>query len=222
MIIFNIVTIFPKQIESFTTEGIYRIAQEKEKTEIKIHNLRKWGEGKHNKVDDRPFGGGPGMVLMIEPIYKAIKYIKDKHPQYTNKVLLTTPKGTRLNQKILKELTLPKENINYIIICGHYEGFDQRIHDHLSDMDISIGNFVISGGELPALILIDGIIRLIPEVLGNKESFKKDSFYKSKESLDYPQYTRPAKFENWEVPNILLSGHHKNIEDWRKKKQDNK
>ncbi len=221
MIIFNVVTIFPDQIKAFTKEGIYRIAKQKEKTKIEIHDLRKWGEGKHRKVDDRPFGGGPGMVLMIEPIYKAIKQIKSKYPNYTNKVILTTPKGEKLNQKKLKKLTLPTKDINYIIICGHYEGFDQRVHDHLTDIEISIGDFVISGGELPALLLMDGIIRLIPGVLGNKESFKKDSFYKSKKILDYPQYTRPAEFKDWRVPKILLSGHHKNITKWRNNKQNN-
>jgi tRNA (guanine37-N1)-methyltransferase len=219
MISFNIITLFPKQIETFISEGIFRIAKEKGLAQFKIHNLRDWGKGNYKQVDDRPYGGGPGMVLMVEPIFNAVEEIKKKSPEA--KVILTTPKGKKLNQELLNSLSanIKKQDKSYIIICGHYEGFDQRIHDHLSDLEISIGDFVLSGGELPALIILDGITRLIPGVLGNEDSATLDSFMKGN-NLDYPQYTRPEEFKGWEVPEVLLSGNHKNIDKWRHDRQN--
>lgn len=207
----DVLTIFPEQIKTFLTEGLFRIAFEKGLVEIKVHNLRDWTDDVHKSVDDTPFGGGAGMVMKIEPIFKALRELKKKE----TKVVITTPRGEKLTQQKLKSLSNNCDH--YIILCGHYEGFDERIHEFLADYEISIGDFVLSGGELPALVIMDGLIRLIPGVLGNQESLAEESF---EEGLEYPQYTRPADFEGMKVPEILLSGHHENIKKWRKKKSE--
>jgi tRNA (guanine37-N1)-methyltransferase len=209
MLKIDIITVFPNQITSFVTEGIFRIAQSKGLLDINIHNLRKWTDDVHKSVDAPPFGGGAGMVMMVEPIFKALKELKKEG----SKVIVTTPRGEKLTQGKVKELS--KVDSHYIILCGHYEGFDERIHEHLADMEISVGDYVLSGGELPALILVDSMIRLIPGVLGNDQSLTDESF---EDGLEYPQYTRPAEFNGWSVPEILLSGHHANIKNWRKGK----
>ncbi len=206
---FDIITLFPNQISSFLEEGIFRIAKNSG-VEIKVHNLRDWTEDKHKTVDDTPFGGGAGMVMKPEPIFKAVEELRGEK----TKVIITTPRGERLSQKRL--YTLAEENSHYIIICGHYEGIDERVHEHLVDWEFSIGDYVLSGGELPALVLIDGIVRLIPGVLGNKESLTDESFTDG--VLEYPQYTRPAKFRDMEVPEVLLSGNHEEIKKWRESK----
>lgn len=206
---FDIVTIFPKQIETFVSEGVFRIAKEKGAVEIEVHDLRKWTKDAHKTVDDTPFGGGAGMVMKIEPIYEAIKELKKEG----TKVIITTPRGEKLSQSMLKKLSTDYDH--YIIICGHYEGIDERVHENLADIEISIGDFVLSGGELPSLVLMDGIVRLLDGVLGNANSLSEESF---EEGLEYPQYTKPANFMGWEVPEVLLSGHHGKIEEWRKAK----
>lgn len=189
-------------------EGIFRIAIEKGLLKIAIHNLRDWTKDVHRTIDDRPYGGGPGMVIMLEPVFDAVQELKKEN----SKVVAMTPKGKRLNQSFLTQLA--KSDEHYIILCGHYEGFDQRIHDHLVDLEISIGDYVLSGGELPALVFVDGMIRLVPGVLGNSNSLEHESFNSDK--YDFPQYTRPANFKGWKVPNVLLSGNHGEIEEWRK------
>ena len=200
----DILTIFPDQVGAFLKEGIFRIAQEKG-VEIKIHDLRDWADDKHRTVDDTPFGGGAGMVMKPEPIFAAVEELRSRGI----KVVVTTPRGERLNQQRLEDFAA--ESDHYIIICGHYEGIDERVHEHLADIEISIGDYVLSGGELPALVLVDGIVRLLPGVLGNRSSLEDESFTDGK--LEYPQYTRPAKFREWEVPEILLSGDHKRIKE---------
>lgn len=207
---FDIITLFPNQIDSFLKEGIFRIAQDTG-VEIKVHNLRDWTEDKHKTVDDTPFGGGAGMVMKPEPIFKAVEQLRSEN----TKVVITTPRGQRLTQGKLYELAEEKD-FHYIIICGHYEGIDERVHEHLVDWEFSIGDYVLSGGELPALVLIDGIVRLIPGVLGNEESLTDESFTDG--VLEYPQYTRPAKFRDMQVPEILLSGNHEEIKKWRESK----
>jgi len=207
---FDIITIFPKTIEEYINTGIIRIAREKGLVEINVHDLRKWTTDKHKTVDDTPYGGGPGMIMKIEPIYNAIKELKKKNTL----VAITTPKGEQLKQKKLVEFSKEKD-LHMIILCGRYEGFDQRIHDHLVDYEFSVGEYVLSGGELPALVLIDGITRLIPGVLGNELSLEEETF--NDNSLEYPQYTKPEDFNGWKVPDVLLSGNHKEIEDYRKK-----
>lgn len=208
MIHFDIVTIFPEVISAYTNSSIIKRAQEKELVKINIHNLRNWAKDKHKSVDDKPYGGGPGMLMKIEPIFNCLKDLKKEN----SIVILTSPKGERLTQKKLKELS-QDTNAHYIILCGHYEGFDQRIHDYLVDYEYSIGDYVLSGGELPALVLVDGITRLIPGVLGNEESLVSETF--NSDIPDYPQYTKPEEFNGWKVPDILLSGNHKEIKEWR-------
>lgn len=205
---FDIITIFPEQIEHFIQYGIFRIAQNNG-VEIKVHDLRKWTDDNHKTVDDRPYGGGAGMVMKIEPVYKALKEIKTK----SAKVIAMVPHGIRLDQQMLRGLSA-ESDADYILLCGHYEGFDQRILDNLVDYEISVGDYVLSGGELPTLTLIDGIIRLLPGVLGNESSSVDESFENN--LLEYPHYTRPEKFNGWSVPETLLTGNHKEIEIWRR------
>ena len=207
---FDIITIFPNTIEEYINTGIVRIAREKGLVEINVHDLRKWTTDKHKTVDDTPYGGGPGMIMKIEPIYKAIKELKKENTL----VAITTPKGEQLKQKKLVEFSKEKD-LHMIILCGRYEGFDQRIHDHLVDYEFSVGEYILSGGELPALVLVDGITRLIPGVLGNESSLEEETF--NEDFLEYPQYTKPEIFNGWSVPKVLLSGNHKEIEKFRKK-----
>lgn len=162
-------------------------------------------------VDDTPYGGGPGMIIKVEPVFNCLKDLKKDN----SLVILTSPKGERLVQSKLKELS-EKQNAHYIILCGHYEGFDQRIHDYLVDYEFSIGDYVLSGGELPALVLVDGVIRLIPGVLGNEDSLILETFTEG--VVDYPQYTKPQQFNNWKVPDVLLSGDHQKIDKWREER----
>ena len=207
---FEIITIFPKTIEEYINTGIVRIAREKGLVEINVYDLRKWTTDKHKTVDDTPYGGGPGMIMKVEPIYNAIKELKKENTI----VAITTPKGEQLKQKKLVEFSKEKD-LHMIILCGRYEGFDQRIHDNLVDYEFSTGEYVLSGGELPALVLVDGITRLIPGVLGNESSLDVETF--NDNSLEYPQYTKPEEFNGWRVPDVLLSGNHKEIENFRKK-----
>lgn len=213
MIQFDIVTIFPEPLNAYINSSIVKRAQEKGLVKINIHDLRKWAKDKHKTVDDTPYGGGPGMLLKIEPVFNALGELKKEN----SKVLITTPKGETLTQPKLVEFSQVVD-AHYIILCGHYEGFDQRIHEHLVDFEFSIGDYVLSGGELPALVLIDGIVRLIPGVLGNINSLQNESF--SNDVLDFPQYTKPSVFNGWEVPQVLLSGNHKEISQWRSEESE--
>lgn len=212
----DILTLFPEMFKGPFDESIVKRAQEKGLVEIKIHNLRKWAKDKHKTVDDRPFGGGAGMVLMVEPIYKAIKDIRKKN----SKVILLTPQGKVFNQKLARKFAKEK---HLIFICGHYEGVDERIREYLVNEEISIGDYVLTGGELPAMVVVDTIIRLVPGVLEKPDAIKNESFqssiinHQSSILLEYPQYTRPANFKGWKVPKVLLSGDHKTIAAWRKK-----
>ena len=209
---FDIITIFPNVVQEYINTGILRIAQEKDIIDINVHNLRDWTNDKHKTVDDTPYGGGPGMVMKVEPIFNALKDLKKGN----TKVLITTPKGEKLTQGKLEEFS-KQTDTHYIIICGRYEGFDQRVHDHLIDYEFSIGDYVLSGGELPALVLVDGITRLIPGVLGNEGSLDSESF--NNDMLDFPQYTKPEEFNNWKIPEVLKSGNHEEIKKWRESKK---
>jgi len=201
--------------EPILNESIIMRAQKKNKVKIFVHNLRDFTLDKHKKVDDRPFGGGSGMVMSAEPIFRAVEAIKlkvKKQSKLEAKVILLTPQGRRLNQKLAKSLAKYK---HLILICGHYEGVDERVRGHLVEEEISIGDYVLTGGELPAMVLVDCLIRLIPGVLGDKNSLNFESFECN--LLEYPHYTRPADFRGFKVPAILLSGDHNNIEIWRKR-----
>lgn len=206
----DIITLFPEMLKGPFEESIIKRAQEKDLVEIKIHNLRDWTTDKHKTVDDRSYGGGVGMVLMVEPIYKALEELKTK----SSKVILLTPRGKVFNQEKVKELSRAS---HLILIAGHYEGFDARVHERLADEEISIGNYVLTGGELPAMVITDAIVRLIPGVLEKPEATEFES-HSEKGVLEYPQYTRPADFKGWKVPEVLLSGNHQEIKKWRKKK----
>jgi tRNA (guanine37-N1)-methyltransferase len=230
----DIVTIFPELLGPFKEWSMIKKAREIGALDLNIHNLRDWAVDKHGTVDSRPYGGGPGMVLRPEPIYNAIQDLirnaQTRNPK-TLKSILLSPKGKLFNQKTAEKLSKLDE---IILICGHYEGVDERIRKHMVDLDLSIGNYVLSGGEIPAMAVTDAISRLLPDVLEKKsasevESFSpglrkllKKSYHKSlitnhKSLLEFPHYTRPKKFKNWEVPDILLSGDHQKIAQWRAK-----
>lgn len=209
----DIITLFPGMFAGPFNDSIIKIAREKKLVKIKIHNLRKWAKDKHKTVDDRPYGGGKGMLLMIGPIFEALKTIAPKAKAQKTKTILLSPQGKTFTQEKAKELA---KLDHLVLIAGHYEGFDERIREYLIDEEISIGDYVLTGGELPAMTIVDAIVRLIPGVL-DKEAKENESFSK-KSLLDYPQYTRPSDFKGWEVPEVLLSGNHAEIEKWRKEK----
>ena len=206
---FDVITLFPKAFEAINNLGVITRALEKKLINVNLHDLREYGEGSYRQVDDKPYGGGAGMVLKPEPIYKA----HDGINKFDNsKTLLMTPQGKVLKQKdLLRWSSLDQ----LIIICGQYEGFDERVR-HLADEEISIGDFVLSGGELPAMTIINGLARMIPGTLGDPESLSNESHNSG--LLEYPQYTRPSDFRNMKVPDILMSGDHKEIYTWREKK----
>lgn len=217
----DIITIFPKMFGPVLNESILKRAQAKGKVNIFTHDLRDYTLDKHRKVDDRPFGGGSGMVMGPEPIFCAVKALtghkrqttNDQRPRYTDtKVVLLTPQGKKLTQAIVKKIARYK---HLILICGHYEGVDERVRQHLVDEEISIGDYVLTGGEVPAMVLVDAVVRLLPGVLGDKNSLNFESFEGN--LLEHPHYTRPANFRKMSVPEVLLSGDHKKIEAWRNK-----
>ena len=220
MLIFDIITIFPEIFNSFLKESLIARAQKKKLIEINIRNLRKWTTDRHKTVDDRPYGGGLGMVLKVEPIYKAVTEIKRKAKNEKRKVILFTPRGKKFNQRLAYKFS----KLNQIImICGRYEGVDERVAKHIADMELSIGDYDLMGGELPAMVVIETVARLIPGVLGKPELLK-ERITKEEGFIEYPQYTRPEVFSpkkgvKWQVPKVLISGHHKKIAEWRKKRR---
>ncbi len=208
MLTIDIITIFPNTFASVLNESILKRAQEKKKVKIRVHDLRDYTvDKKHRKVDDRPFGGGPGMVLSPQPIFDAVSKIKKNKKAH---VVFFTPSGETLTQKLAKNLS---GHQHLILICGHYEGIDERVREKLANQCICIGDYVLTGGEIPAMVLVDCVTRLIPGVLGKQESLDRESFEEN--LLEYPQYTRPSNFRGMKVPNVLLSGNHKAIEKWR-------
>jgi len=211
----DIITIFPKMFAQVFDESIIKRAQGKGRVKIFVHDLRKFTIDKHHKVDDRPFGGGSGMVMSAQPIFDAVKAIKknQRTKELKNqRTILLCPQGRRLDQQAAKRLAGYR---HLILICGHYEGVDERVRQFLVDEEVSIGDYVLTGGELPAMVLVDALVRLVPGVLGDKNSLNFESFEGN--LLEYPHYTRPANFRGMNVPPILLSGDHKKIESWRKK-----
>ncbi|HJP18659.1 MAG TPA: tRNA (guanosine(37)-N1)-methyltransferase TrmD [Nitrospinota bacterium] len=207
---FNIVTIFPEMFQTSLNESILKKAQEKSLFKINLFNLRDFAEGKHKVTDDYPYGGGGGMIMKPEPIVKAIESIKADRPN--SKVILMTPQGKTLNQAHAETLSKVR---SWIIICGHYEGVDERVRQHFVDEEISIGDYILTGGEIPAMVLIDVLVRYIPGVIGGEKAVENDSFINS--LLEYPQYTRPANFRGLQVPEILRSGNEKHIKEWHHK-----
>jgi tRNA (guanine37-N1)-methyltransferase len=203
----DILTIFPEMCRAPLAESIMKRACENGLVELRIHDLRNWAVGKHRIVDDEPFGGGPGMVMKPEPFFRAVEELRTLEA----KVLLLTPQGERLRQSMVKELSTES---HLIVLCGHYEGVDHRVVEHLVDREISIGDYVLTNGAIAANVLVDAVVRLIPGVLGDPGSAEEESFSQP-HLLEGPHYTRPAEFRGMKVPEILLSGHHEKIRAWR-------
>ena len=207
----DILTLFPNMFSGPFDESIVKRAVDRDLVDILIHNLRDWGIGKHKVVDDYPFGGGKGMVIKPEPLFRAVETLKAENPSTPAQVILLTPQGRVFNHAVAAELATYGQ---IILICGHYEGIDERVREHLADDEISIGDYVLTGGEPAAIVVIDAVVRQLPGVLGSEESVKDDSHTGS--LLEYPQYTRPQTYKGWEVPEVLLSGNHAQIAGWRR------
>lgn len=210
MIRFDILSIFPEMFASPLNCSILKRAREKGLVEIHLHNIRDYAEDKHKMTDDAPYGGGGGMVMKVEPIDRALASILPEKEGILT--VLLTPQGETFSQKMAEEMSLRSR---IVLICGHYEGVDERVRDHLVDKEVSMGDYILTGGELSAMIMIDAISRLVPGVLGNSESASSDSF--SMGLLEYPHYTRPSDYRGWPVPEVLLSGNHREILAWRRK-----
>jgi len=213
----DILTLFPEICRTPLSESIMKRAQENEIIDLRIHNLRGWTKDKHHIVDDAPFGGGQGMVMKAEPIFAAVEELrrqigeKSKIENRRSRIILMSPAGHRFDQQMATQLS---QESHLIIVCGHYEGVDHRVIEHLVDLEISIGDYVLTNGAIAAVVLVDAIVRLVPGVLGHEQSAVDDSF--SAGLLEAPQYTRPAEFRGWKVPDVLLSGNHAEIAAWRK------
>lgn len=208
----DVLTLFPEMFSGVFGQSILQKAAEKSAVHYNVVNFRDYADNKHNTVDDYPYGGGAGMVLKPQPIFDAVAALKEQADGVETRVILLCPQGERYDQRKAEELA--KEE-HLIFICGHYEGYDERIREQMVTDEISIGDYVLTGGELGAMVVIDSIVRLLPDVLGNEESHRKDSF--STGLLEHPHYTRPADFRGLKVPDVLISGNHKLIEEWRNK-----
>ena len=208
----DIITLFPEMFGGVFDESMIKIARKKELVDIDIHNLRDWTNDRHRTADDKPYGGGPGMVMKVEPVDKALEDLKKDSKAGKQVVILLTPQGQKLDQEKSREIS----HLDHIILlCGHYEGVDERIRS-FADMEISVGDYILTCGEIPAMILCDSVVRLIPGVLGDEECLVEESFENG--ILEYPQYTRPAEYKDMNVPEILLSGDPKKINAWRREK----
>src|SRR2546423_6062720 len=207
----DIITLFPESCRAPLNESMMKRAQESAALDLHIHNLRDWTTDKHHVVDDAPFGGGQGMVMKPEPIFAAVEDLKSKIENRNSKILLMSPAGRKFDQGRAKEFSTES---HLIIICGHYEGVDHRVIEHLVDLEISIGDYVLTNGAIAAGVLVDAIVRLLPGALGHEQSASDDSF--SGGLLEAPHYTRPAEFLGWKVPQVLLSGNHAEIAEWRR------
>jgi len=209
----DVLTLFPAMFAGPLDESIIKRARAVGLLDLQIHNLRDWAHDRHQTVDDRPFGGGPGMLLKPEPLFAAIEELqrKDTH------VVLLSPAGRKFNQAIARALAGRK---HLLLVTGHYEGFDERVREKLADDELSIGDYVLTNGALPAMVVIDAVARLLPGVLGDDESSQDESFSPGRSALEYPQYTRPAEFRGMKVPDVLVSGHHAEIEKWRREQAE--
>ena len=213
---FDVVTLFPDLFPGYLSQSLLNKAIEEQIVDVQTHDLRNWSiDDKHQSVDDRPFGGGPGMVLRVEPVVECVEGIRAETPHDPGHLVLLTPSGRRLNQQVVEELS---GHQRIIMLCGRYEGFDQRVIDILEPDEISVGDFVLSGGEVAAMVLIDSVVRLIPGVLGDELSHHDDSFSTGNRLLEGEQYTRPREYRGHTVPEVLLSGDHGRIADWRKQR----
>lgn len=209
---FDVLTLFPEMFSGYLGQSLLKLAIERGLVDVRLRNLRDWAKGPHNQIDDRPFGGGPGMVLMAPPVVDAVEAVQAEAPEPGHLVMLT-PQGRRLDQRVIEELaTKPR----LILLCGRYEGFDERVREILQPDEISVGDFVLNGGEVAAMLVIDTVIRLVPGVLGDERSPREDSFSSENRLLEFGQYTRPREFRGHQVPEVLLSGNHPEIARWRR------
>lgn len=212
----DILTLFPSMFTGPFDTSMLKKAKDRGSVEINIHDLRNWAADKHNTVDDRPYGGGPGMVLKVDVLDRAISELKAKNSKSLghdgSRVILLSPQGKLFAQSVARELSELK---HIILVAGHYEGFDERVHEHLVDDEVSVGEYVLTGGEIPAMVMVDAVVRLLPGVL--EEEAKESESFSNGNLLDYPVYTRPEEYKGWTVPDVLLSGDHKKIIEWRKR-----
>jgi tRNA (guanine37-N1)-methyltransferase len=208
---FDIITAFPPMFEGPLSQSIVKRARERGLVHVRLHDLRDYAVDRHRKIDDLPYGGGGGMILLPGPLFAAVEAIREHHPTAPSRTVLLCPQGTRYDHDQTRRLSAYRR---LILICGHYEGVDERVREHLADESISIGDYVLTGGEIPAIVLVDSLTRLVPGALGDEGAAARDTF--SDEGFDYPQYTRPADFRGLKVPDVLLSGNHERIAAWRK------
>jgi tRNA (guanine37-N1)-methyltransferase len=208
---FDVLTLFPEMFPGYVGQSLLKLAVQSGLVDVRLHNLRDWAEGKHKQVDDRPFGGGPGMILKVEPVVECVEAVRAAEADPGHLVMLT-PQGRRLTQNIVEELA---GHQRLVLLCGRYEGFDERVRLITRPDEISVGDYVLGGGEVAAMVVIDAVIRLVPGVLGHEESAKQDSFSGGDRLLEFPQYTRPREYRGLEVPDVLVSGDHAQIAHWR-------
>lgn len=238
--IFDVLTIFPEFFASILEHGLLKRARAAGLAEVRLRDLRDFTGDRHRTVDDRPFGGGPGMVFKPEPIFRAVESLRQEAGSSPLRVVLLSPQGRLLSQPLAQELARPEKSERLALVCGRYEGVDERVAEHLATDEISIGDYVLSGGELAAAVLMEAVVRLLPGVLGNQESAEQESFAPTTRSrrgeigaqeaparpgvaartgiLDFPHYTRPAEFNGWKVPEVLLSGNHEEVRRWRRRR----
>ena len=207
---FDVLTLFPELFESYLSQSLLNLAIERQLVEVKLWNFRNWATGQRKSVDDKPFGGGPGMLICCQPVFDCVEAVQADTTE-TGQLVMLTPQGRRLDQQLVGELA---KHRRLLLLCGRYEGFDERICEGLKPLEVSVGDVIANGGEVPAMLIIDTVIRLIPGVLGDETSNKYESFSESG-LLEYPQYTRPREFRGMQVPEVLLSGHHEEIDRWR-------
>jgi tRNA (guanine37-N1)-methyltransferase len=211
----DVLTLFPEMLSGYLGQSLLKKAIDTGLIEVAVHNIRDWAQGKHRQVDDRPFGGGPGMVLRPEPVVECVEAVQQLAESPGHLVLLT-PQGRKLNQRVVEELVARPR---LVLICGRYEGVDQRVIDLLQPEELSIGDYVLGGGEVAAMVVIDAVVRLVPGVLGDEESNKQDSFSGNPPLLEFPQYTRPREYRGLKVPDALVTGNHPEIARWREEQR---
>ena len=210
-------TIFPELIEPYINGAMLGRAQDAGAVDFGLYNIRNFSEDKHKRVDDTPYGGGAGMVMQVEPIYETVNHIISEHDAKKRRIILMSAKGKQYTQRDAERL---KEYDHLVFICGRYEGVDERVAEYIADEELAIGEYVLTGGELGAMVIADSVVRLLPDVLGNDKSVIYES-YSTEGYKEHPQYTKPEKFNEWCVPDVLLSGHHKNIDKWREEQSKN-
>ncbi|TWT73509.1 tRNA (guanine-N(1)-)-methyltransferase [Posidoniimonas polymericola] len=212
---FDVLTLFPEIFSGYLSQSLLKLAIDRGLVRVDLHNIRDWARSKHRNVDDRPFGGGPGMVLKPEPVVECVEAVQSQRDaeQPPGRLILLTPQGRRFDQRVAEELA---QSDRLLLLCGRYEGFDQRVMDLLSPEEVSVGDFVLNGGEVAAMTIVDAVVRLLPGVLGDENSSIEDSFSRGNRLLEHAQYTRPREYRGLAVPDVLLNGNHPDIAEWRR------